>query len=92
VSAPDQPGGPDRREGLDEEQVRRIALTGGVLLVLILALVFIVENSRQVPVSFVFFTAEISLIWVIVLSMAVGAALGVVIKRLVRRRVLQRED
>lgn len=92
MGAPDHSGDPERHEGLDEEQVRRIALVGGLLLVVILALVFIVENSRQVPVSFVFFTADISLIWVIVLSMAVGGVLGVVVRRLVRRRILHRED
>jgi uncharacterized integral membrane protein len=52
----------------------------------VLALVFIVENSNRVEVSFVFFTADISLIWVIVLSMVVGAIAAFVIKRLVRRR------
>lgn len=79
-------GDPERKEGLDEDQVRRIGLIGGLVIVLVLALVFIVENSNRVEVSFVFFTAEISLIWVIVLSMVVGAIAAFVIKRLIRRR------
>jgi hypothetical protein len=37
-------------------------------------------------VSFVSFSAHISLIWVIVLSAVVGAAAGLVIERLVKRR------
>lgn len=93
MGGPDEPGGdPGRREGLDEEQVRRIALVGGLLLVAILVLVFVIENSRSVPVSFVFFTADVSLIWVIVLSMVVGAGVGVAVKRLVRKRILKEDD
>ena len=91
MTPPDHSGGPERREGLDEQQVRRIALVGALLLVVILVLVFVVENSTRVPVSFVFFRADISLIWVIVLSMAVGAALGVVVKRIIRKRILERD-
>lgn len=86
MSSPQHSGDPERREGLDEEQVRRIGLIGGLVLVVVLALIFIMENSERVEVSFVFFTAEISLIWVIVLSMVVGAIAAFVIKRLVRKR------
>ena len=86
MSSPQHSCDPERREGLDEEQVRRIGLIGALVLVVVLALIFIMENSERVEVSFVFFTAEISLIWVIVLSMVVGAVAAFVIKRLVRRR------
>lgn len=85
-------GDPERREGLDEEQVRRIGLIGALVIVVVLALVFIVENSNRVEVSFVFFTAEISLIWVIVLSMVVGAIAAFVVKRLIRRRFASGSD
>jgi len=83
VTAPDE--GPDRN-GLDERQVRQLALVGGLILVASIVLLFIVENSRGVEVSFVFFTATISLIWVIVLSAAAGAIAGLVIARIVRSR------
>lgn len=86
MDSPGHSGGQEKRDGLDEQQVRRIALVGALLLVIILALVFIVENSEQVVVSFVFFSAEISLIWVIVLSMALGAVLGAVALRLIKKR------
>jgi uncharacterized integral membrane protein len=85
VSGPERSGGPGH-DGLDEQQVRRIALVGALVLVLILALVFVVENSERVEVSFVFFSAKISLIWVITLSMAIGAGLGVLVKHLIRKR------
>lgn len=81
------PRRPPEREGLDEEQVRRLAATGALVLLITLVLVFIVENSRQVPVSFVFFSANISLIWVIVLSAVFGAVGAAVLGRVVRRRL-----
>ena len=92
MSEPERPpsGGRDR-EGLDDRQVRQIAMVGGLVLVTSLVLVFIVENSRQVRVSFVFFSSEMSLIWVIVLSGAVGAVLGIMGARVVRRRLLKRD-
>ncbi len=47
-------------------------MVGGLVLVASIALVFIVENSHQVHVSFVFFSSDISLIWVIILSVGRG--------------------
>ena len=87
MSEPERPPGGRDREGLDERQVRQIAMIGGVILVASLALVFIVENSQRVSVSFVFFSADISLIWVIILSAAVGAVAGVLGGRMIRRRL-----
>jgi len=89
VAAPDE--GPDRN-GLDERQVRQIALVGGLVLLASLVLLFIVENSGNVEVSFVFFSASISLIWVIALSAMAGAVAGLVIARLVRSRFFGRGD
>ncbi len=86
--APDD--GPDRG-GLDERQARQIALVGGLVLVGCVVLLFIVENSRDVRVSFVFFSATISLIWVIILSAVGGAVAGLVAARLIRTRFFGRE-
>ena len=50
---------PLRRSGRttwDEQQVRRIALVGVLALALILLVIFIVQNSDSVSVSFVFFS------------------------------------
>ena len=82
--------GPDHG-GLDERQVRQIALVGGLILVGSIVLLFIVENSRDVRVSFVFFSATISLIWVIILSAVGGAVAGLVAARLIRTRFFGRE-
>jgi uncharacterized integral membrane protein len=87
VSEPERPPRGPGRDGIDERQVRQIALVGGLVLVASVALVFIVENSHQVHVSFVFFSSDISLIWVIILSAAVGAVAGVFGGRMIRKRL-----
>ena len=82
-------GAPPRRgrDDLDERQVRRIALVGVLVLAVILLIIFIVQNSDSVSVSFVFFSARISLIWVIFLSAVAGAVIALVVGRLLRRRL-----
>jgi uncharacterized integral membrane protein len=55
-------------------------------LVALYALLFIVLNTHRAKVSFVFGTTQISVIWVILLSLAVGFVLGVLGTRLNRRR------
>lgn len=87
---PAEPPPAEDRDGLDERQVRQLALAGALVLVVSLLLIFVIENSDPVRVSFVFFSADISLIWVIVLSAVAGAGAGVFIARLVRRRWLDR--
>ena len=83
---PPDPSPRARSEGLDERQVRQLALAGALVLVVSILHIFIIENSDPVRVSFVFFSADISLIWVIVLSAVAGAIAGIVVSRLVRRR------
>ena len=55
-------------------------------LVALYAILFIVLNTHRAKVSFVFGTTRISVIWVILLSLAVGFVLGVLGTRLNRRR------
>jgi uncharacterized integral membrane protein len=83
---PPEQHSPPERDGLDERQVRQLALVGALVLVGSLLLIFVIENSDAVDVSFVFFSARISLIWVILLSAVAGMVAGVFISRLVRRR------
>ena len=55
-------------------------------IVALYALLFVVLNSRHVKVSFVFVSTHVSLIWVILLSLAAGLALGVLVSQLHRHR------
>jgi uncharacterized integral membrane protein len=62
----------------------------GKLLVLIAivayAVAFVLENHKQVKVRFVFASARVSLIWVILLSLALGLIGGRLLPRLYGRR------
>jgi uncharacterized integral membrane protein len=55
-------------------------------LVAVYAILFIVLNTHRAKVSFVFASTKISVVWVILLSLAVGFVLGVLGSRLNRRR------
>ena len=50
------------------------------------AVAFVLENRKQVDVHFVFATARVSLIWLILLSLALGLFGGVLLRQLYRRR------
>jgi uncharacterized integral membrane protein len=57
-----------------------------IAVIVVYALLFVVLNTRHVKVSFVFTSTRVSLIWVILLSLAVGLALGVLASQLHRHR------
>ncbi len=61
----------------------RLILGGGTLVYLVL---FIGLNTRKVKVSFVFGETRVSLIWVVLLSGALGLVLGVLASQLHRFR------
>lgn len=76
-----------RKEGLGRRYQPRLYLR--LLLIGVIAayaIAFVLENDRHVHVHFVFGTARISQIWLILLSVAVGLVLGVLISQLYRRR------
>jgi uncharacterized integral membrane protein len=50
------------------------------------AVAFVIENHRETEVHFVFHTTRVSLIWVILLSLAIGVLGGVLLSQLYRRR------
>jgi uncharacterized integral membrane protein len=49
-------------------------------------LAFVLENRKAVHLHFVLFTARVSLIWLILLSLAIGLAGGAILSQLYRRR------
>jgi uncharacterized integral membrane protein len=73
------------RPHVDER--RKFYATVVVLALLIAyAVAFVLENSAAVSVHFVFGTAHVSLIWLILLSLAVGLVGGILLVYLERRR------
>jgi uncharacterized integral membrane protein len=77
-----------------EEQAKRertpwLQITA-IGLVALYTLLFIILNTHRAKVSFVFATARISVIWVILLSLASGLVLGALLSRLHRRRQRRR--
>jgi uncharacterized integral membrane protein len=57
-----------------------------LLAMLAYAIAFVLENRKEVGLHFVFATARVSLIWLILLSIALGLLGGVLLSQLYRRR------
>jgi uncharacterized integral membrane protein len=59
-----------------------------VVLVVVIAYViaFVLENRKSVNLHFVFATASVSLVWLILLSLALGLIGGILAAQLERRR------
>ena len=75
------------RDQIQEFQPRLYAVLLGLLLVLAYLIAFVLQNRDEVGLDFVFFTANVSLIWLILLSVAIGVVTGVLLSQLYRRRV-----
>jgi len=73
----------------ERERTPWVQLTA-IGLVALYALLFIILNTHSAKVSFVFGTTKVSVIWVILLSLAVGFVLGSLGGRLYRRRKRRR--
>ena len=81
-----------RKGGLDGAEIVETWQPKLWLVLLALALIcaylvaFVVENRKAVPVHFVFATAHVSLIWTILLSLAIGLLAGLLLSQLYRWR------
>jgi uncharacterized integral membrane protein len=71
-----------------EEQWQPKVYARLVVLALLVAYViaFILENGKHVAVHFVFATTKVSIVWLILLSVALGAIGGILASQLERRR------
>jgi uncharacterized integral membrane protein len=79
------------RKGLDPEtretfQPRLWLTVIGLVLIGAYIVAFIAENNKKVTVHFVLFSAHTSVIWVILLTLAIGVVGGLLLSQLVRRR------
>ncbi len=70
---------------------RRRALRGvGILVLIVLVVAFVVQNSQRVTVHFWFFTRHVHLIWVIIACLVIGIVLGYALGVPERRKMRQR--
>jgi uncharacterized integral membrane protein len=56
------------------------------------AIAFVLENKKSVHLHFVVATANVSLVWLILLSLAVGFVVGLLLSQLERRRRRRRAN
>lgn len=73
----------DTTRGGSREFPWKLVLWGAIALY---ALAFLLLNDKKQTVDFVFFTVNTRLIWLILLSMALGAALALIVPRWWRSR------
>ena len=80
-----------RRPPIDAEtreqfQPRLWAVVAGLAVIVAYVVAFIAENTKRVSIRFVLFTAHTSVIWLILLSLAIGLVGGLLLSQLERRR------
>jgi uncharacterized integral membrane protein len=88
----EEPAAPE--EGRVEEPRGERRLFAKLVILLAIAayaVAFVLENRKEVNVHFVFATATVSLIWLILLSLALGLLGGVLLAPLYRRRRRRRD-
>jgi uncharacterized integral membrane protein len=76
---------------LREWQIRLYLTIITLGLVIAYGIAFVLENNKHVSLHFVFATARVSLIWLVLLSVALGLLLGVLLSQLYRRRRRRRD-
>jgi uncharacterized integral membrane protein len=73
-------------ENIEEFQPRLWARLLALGLIGAYVIAFVLENRKHVHLHFVLFTASVSLIWLILLSVVLGVLGGVLLSQLYRRR------
>lgn len=81
-----------RRPSIDTEELQEnwqpklYARLIALVLLAAYAVAFVLENKKSVHLHFVLATANVSLVWLILLSLAVGFLVGILLSQLERRR------
>ena len=73
-------------ETAEELQLRLWATLIGFALVVIYIVAFVARNDDEVDLDFIFFTARVGLIWLLLLGFVLGVLGGVLASQLYRRR------
>lgn len=87
-SPPEQEAG---EKPLRDWQLRLYLVLITIGLVIAYGIAFVLENNKHVSLHFVLATARVSLVWLILLSIALGMLLGVLLSQLYRRRRRRRD-
>ena len=81
-----------RRPSIDTEELQenwQPKLYARLIALIVLAayaIAFVLENKKSVHLHFVVATANVSLVWLILLGLAVGFVVGILLSQLERRR------
>ena len=75
---------------LQKARQARLAKLLAALIIAVLLIIFILSNSRAVPISFVFFTGRQRLIWVMFFCAVLGGVIGYLVGKPGRRARLHR--
>jgi uncharacterized integral membrane protein len=76
----------DTQELQENWQPKLYLRLAAIVLLAAYAIAFVLENRNTVHVHFVFVTASVSLVWLILLCLAVGFVVGILLSQLERRR------
>ena len=76
----------DASHSAEEWQPRLYGRLIVLTLLVAYAIAFVIENSKHINVHFVFATASVSIVWLILLSNAIGLLGGILLAQLERRR------
>ena len=76
----------DTQELQENWQPKLYARLIALVLLAAYAVAFVLENKKSVHLHFVFVTANVSLVWLILLGLAVGFVVGILLSQLERRR------
>lgn len=82
----------DHMQRLRRQRQARVAKAIVVLTIVILLLVFVTQNLADVPVDFVFVTANFPLIWVLIVTAILGGIVGYLLGRPSRVTRFHRES
>jgi uncharacterized integral membrane protein len=81
-----------RRPHVDTDQLaenwqpRLYARLVALIVLVAYAIAFVLENRKHVSLHFIFVTARVSLVWLVLLSLALGVTAGILLAQLERRR------
>ena len=81
----------DRNELRETWQLKLWAILVGLALLVAYAVAFVTKNNNEVEVHFVLFSAQVSLTWGILLTLAIGVLAGLLLSQAYRTRAPRSE-